>query len=183
MQSEVEILGTQLNLLWVVIGAMLVIFMQAGFAMVETGFSREKNDANIMMKNLMDFSVGTLGFWALGFGLMFGVSSTGWFGTSGFFLSDHTPDGDPWVLAFWMFQVVFAARPMVGYKPARPCGSFSKPAVRAARAAAYCASKVAASRQTCMRSAACRFRALPARAIAIRVLREGGMRNSIRRIQ
>ena len=40
---------------------------------------------------------------------MFGVSESGWFGTSGFFLSDFTPDGDPWVLAFWMFQVVFAA--------------------------------------------------------------------------
>jgi Amt family ammonium transporter len=62
-----------------------------------------------MMKNLMDFSIGSIAFWAVGFGLMFGVSKTGWFGTSGFFLSDFTPDGDPWVLAFWMFQVVFAA--------------------------------------------------------------------------
>jgi Amt family ammonium transporter len=61
------------------------------------------------MKNLMDFSMGSIFYWAIGFGLMFGATSTGWFGTSGFFLSDFTPDGDPWVLAFWMFQVVFAA--------------------------------------------------------------------------
>jgi len=61
------------------------------------------------MKNLMDFSIGTLAYWAIGFGFMFGTSSTGFFGTTGFFLSDYTPGGDPWVLAFWMFQVVFAA--------------------------------------------------------------------------
>jgi Amt family ammonium transporter len=61
------------------------------------------------MKNLMDFSMGSIAFWAVGFGLMFGVSSTGWFGTSGFFLSDFRPGGDPWVLAFWMFQAVFCA--------------------------------------------------------------------------
>ena len=62
-----------------------------------------------MMKNLMDFSIGTLAFWAVGFGIMFGATSTGWFGTTGFFLSDFSVGGDPWVLAFWMFQVVFAA--------------------------------------------------------------------------
>ena len=77
--------------------------------MVEAGFTRAKNAINIMMKNLMDFSLGSLGYWAIGFGIMFGATSTGWFGTSGFFLSDFTPGGDPWVLAFWMFQVVFAA--------------------------------------------------------------------------
>ena len=77
--------------------------------MVETGLTRAKNASNILMKNLMDFSMGSIVYWAIGFGLMFGASGTGWFGTSGFFLSDFTPDGDPWVLAFWMFQVVFAA--------------------------------------------------------------------------
>ncbi len=97
------------NYLWTLVAAALVFFMQAGFAMVETGFTRAKNAVNIMMKNLMDFSMGSLAFWAVGFGIMFGVSKTGWFGTSGFFLSDFSPDGDPWVLAFWMFQVVFCA--------------------------------------------------------------------------
>ncbi|MFP4033129.1 MAG: ammonium transporter, partial [Desulfococcaceae bacterium] len=89
--------------------AILVFFMQPGFAMVEAGFTRAKNAVNILMKNLMDFSMGSIMFWAIGFGLMFGTSAGGWFGTSGFFLSDFSPDGDPWVLVFWMFQVVFAA--------------------------------------------------------------------------
>ncbi len=100
---------TNLNYVWTLVCAALVFFMQAGFACVEAGFTRAKNSINIMMKNLMDFSVGSLAFWALGFGLMFGTTTTGWFGTDGFFLSDFTVGGDPWILAFWMFQVVFAA--------------------------------------------------------------------------
>ncbi|MBI9075826.1 MAG: ammonium transporter [Desulfatibacillum sp.] len=107
--DAIALVQTHANYVWTLVAAALVFFMQAGFAMVETGFTRAKNAVNIMMKNLMDFSMGSFFFWAIGFGLMFGVSSTGWIGTSGFFLSDWTPDGDPWVLAFWMFQVVFAA--------------------------------------------------------------------------
>lgn len=108
-KEAIELVQTHANYLWTLVAAALVFFMQAGFAMVETGFTRAKNAVNILMKNLMDFSIGSLAYWALGFALMFGVTKTGWFGTSGFFLSDFTPDGDPWVLAFWMFQVVFAA--------------------------------------------------------------------------
>jgi Amt family ammonium transporter len=108
-KEAIELVQTHANYLWTLVAAALVFFMQAGFAMVETGFTRAKNAINIMMKNMMDFSIGSLAFWAVGFGIMFGASSTGWFGTSGFFLSDFTPDGDPWVLAFWMFQVVFCA--------------------------------------------------------------------------
>jgi Amt family ammonium transporter len=108
-KEAIDLVQTHANYLWTLIAAALVFFMQAGFALVEAGFTRAKNAVNIIMKNLMDFSIGSIGFWAIGFGLMFGVSKTGWFGTSGFFLSDFTPDGDPWVLAFWMFQVVFAA--------------------------------------------------------------------------
>ncbi len=100
---------TNLDYIWTLIAAALVFFMQAGFAMVEAGFTRAKNAINIMMKNLMDFSMGSLFFWAIGFGLMFGTNGTGWFGTDGFFLSDFKVGGDPWVLAFWMFQCVFAA--------------------------------------------------------------------------
>ncbi len=96
------------DFVWTMVAAFLVFFMQAGFAMVETGFTRAKNAINIMMKNLMDFSVGSLSFWAIGFGLMFGASN-GWFGTTGFFFSDFGKDQDPWLYAFWMFQVVFAA--------------------------------------------------------------------------
>ncbi|MBU0968615.1 MAG: ammonium transporter [Proteobacteria bacterium] len=107
--AAIALVQDHANYLWTLIAAALVFFMQAGFAMVETGFTRAKNAVNIMMKNLMDFSMGSIAFWAVGFGLMFGTTSTGWFGTSDFFLSGWTPDGDPWVLAFWMFQCVFAA--------------------------------------------------------------------------
>ena len=107
--EAVAIVQTNLDYVWTLVAAALVFFMQAGFAMVEAGFTRAKSAVNIMMKNLMDFSMGSLFFWAIGFGVMFGASETGWFGTTGFFLSDYTMDGDPWVLAFWMFQCVFAA--------------------------------------------------------------------------
>ncbi len=108
-KEAIDLVQTHANYLWTLIAAALVFFMQAGFAMVEAGFTRAKNAVNILMKNLMDFSMGSLIYWAIGFGLMFGASATGWFGTSSFFLADFSPDGDPWVLAFWMFQVVFAA--------------------------------------------------------------------------
>ena len=107
--AAIELVQTHADYLWTLVAAALVFFMQAGFAMVEVGFTRAKNAVNILMKNLMDFAIGSMVFWAIGFGLMFGVSSTGWFGTSGFFLSDFAPGKDPWVLAFWMFQAVFAA--------------------------------------------------------------------------
>jgi Amt family ammonium transporter len=98
-----------LDFVWTMVAAFLVFLMQAGFAMVESGFTRAKNAVNIMMKNLMDFSVGSIAFLLLGFGLMFGTSPTGWFGTDGFLLSDFARDADKWLYAFWMFQVVFAA--------------------------------------------------------------------------
>ncbi len=103
-----ETVQTNLNYVWTLVAAFLVFFMQAGFAMVEAGFTRAKNACNILMKNLMDFGMGSLAFFAVGFGLMFGASS-GWIGTSGFMLSDFGRDADPWVYAFFMFQVVFAA--------------------------------------------------------------------------
>ena len=108
-KNLIDLVQSHADYVWTLVAAALVFFMQAGFAMVETGFTRAKNAVNIMMKNLMDFCVGSLAFWAVGFGIMFGVSANGWFGTSGFFLSDFKVGGDPWVLAFWMFQVVFCA--------------------------------------------------------------------------
>jgi Amt family ammonium transporter len=108
-KAAIDLVQSHADYVWTLVAAALVFFMQAGFAMVETGFTRAKNAINIMMKNVMDFAMGSLAYWAIGFALMFGVSKTGWFGTSGFFLSDFTVGGDPWVLAFWMFQVVFAA--------------------------------------------------------------------------
>ena len=103
-----DALQNNLNFVWTLVAAFLVFLMQAGFAMVEAGFTRAKNACNIMMKNMMDFSVGALAFWAIGFGLMFGASN-GFFGTTDFFFSGATGDGAAWNYAFWMFQVVFAA--------------------------------------------------------------------------
>ncbi len=99
-----------LNFVWTLIAAFLVFFMQAGFALVEAGFTRAKNACNIIMKNLMDFSVGSLAFFAVGFGLMFGKAATALgIGSSGFFLSDFAITRDPWIYAFFTFQMVFAA--------------------------------------------------------------------------
>lgn len=102
-----EELQTNLNIVWTCIAAFLVFFMQAGFAMVETGFTRAKNSVNILMKNLMDFSVGSIAFFLVGFGLMFGVSN-GLFGTNMFGLSGTEPGAD-WNWTFLIFQTVFAA--------------------------------------------------------------------------
>ena len=68
-------LATSMDVGWTLVAAALVFFMQAGFAMVETGFTRAKNAGNIIMKNLMDFSLGTPIFWILGFGIMFGAEA------------------------------------------------------------------------------------------------------------
>ena len=99
---------TNADFVWTLIAAFLVFFMQAGFATVEAGFTRAKNCVNILMKNLFDFSFGSIAFWAVGFGLMFGTSAGGFIGTDGFFLTDAANTG-PWLYAFWLFQCVFAA--------------------------------------------------------------------------
>ena len=72
-----------INVVWTCVAAFMVFFMQAGFAMVEAGFTRAKNAVNILMKNLMDFSIGTIAFFVVGFTLMFGASK-GVFGWDGF---------------------------------------------------------------------------------------------------
>ncbi|MGN0398518.1 MAG: ammonium transporter [Blautia sp.] len=101
------------NTIWVLLGAALVFFMQAGFAMVETGFTRAKNAGNIIMKNLMDFSIGTPAFWLIGFGIMFG-SGSGFFGSISGIASEANygngmlPEGVPF-WAFLIFQTVFCA--------------------------------------------------------------------------
>ncbi|MDZ7689870.1 MAG: ammonium transporter [Balneolaceae bacterium] len=112
VQVEVGSDKTFIDLLWIMIAAFLVFFMQAGFALVETGFTRAKNVANIMMKNLMDFGLGTIFFWICGFAIMYGTDFFGLFGTSNFFLSEAvTPNGqlDAWMYGYWFFQAVFAA--------------------------------------------------------------------------
>lgn len=97
---------TDVDTLWTCVAAFLVFWMQAGFALVECGFTRAKNACNIVMKNLMDYVIGTIAFWAVGFGLMFGtMASSGLFGTDNFlFKANGSFD---W--AFLIFQTVFAA--------------------------------------------------------------------------
>ena len=98
-----------LNYVWTIIAACLVFFMQAGFALVETGFTRAKNAVNIIMKNVMDVSAGSLAFFLLGFGLMFGTSAGGWIGTDGFLLGEIGDYSTEWSYTFFFFQAVFAA--------------------------------------------------------------------------
>jgi len=86
--------ATAINTVWILIAAFLVFIVQAGFALVEGGFTRAKNAANIMMKNLMDFSIGSIAYWAVGFAIMFGVDSLGLFGAGGFSLSGGDPSTD-----------------------------------------------------------------------------------------
>lgn len=99
------------NTIWVLLGAALVFFMQAGFSLCEAGFTRAKNTGNILMKNLMDFCIGTPAFWLVGFGIMFG-SGTALFGAiDPLIMGDYShilPPGVP-LWAYAIFQTVFCA--------------------------------------------------------------------------
>lgn len=110
MAAEVVDKFSSVNTIWVLFGTALVFFMQAGFAMVETGFTRAKNAGNIIMKNLMDFCLGTPLFWLLGFGIMFGEGN-GFFGKIDFFTNGNYDNlGLSFPLpAFLIFQTVFCA--------------------------------------------------------------------------
>src|SRR5437870_1023810 len=81
VQDGLTLLGTQVNLLWVVLGAVLVVFMQAGFALVETGFCRAKHAAHVVSTNFAIFGLGFVGFFLVGYAIMFsGYSAPGIFG-------------------------------------------------------------------------------------------------------
>src|SRR5574344_730192 len=102
-------LTTGLNTFWVLITGALVFFMQAGFALVEAGFTRSKNTTNILFKNLMDFCIGTIVFWLLGYGIMFGAGN-GFFGEIEWLSKvDHASALGIPNMAFFFFQLVFAA--------------------------------------------------------------------------
>jgi len=122
-QEDFNNLKVAVDTLWVAVAAFLVIFMNAGFGMLETGFCRQKNAVNILSKNLIVFALATIAFWAIGFALMFG-DGNGFIGLQGFFLSgaDNSPaTGDAYKGAFsalnwagvplaakFLFQVAFA---------------------------------------------------------------------------
>ena len=110
--TTAEAVQVTLDNIWILIAAVLVIFMQAGFALVEAGLTRAKSVANIMMKNLMDFSAGVLAFAFTGFAIAFGAGND-FFGTEGWFLNaNHFSEGYFGTLSlptFFIFQVAFAA--------------------------------------------------------------------------
>jgi Amt family ammonium transporter len=111
IKTAVAALASQdsMTMVWMVVAAALVFLMQAGFAMVEVGLTRAKNAANILMKNLMDFSVGALVFFLLGWGLMYGTSVSGLFGSSEFAMLGVSAADWAGKMKDWFFQVVFAA--------------------------------------------------------------------------
>ena len=94
-----------IDTVWLVTASALVFLMQAGFALLESGMSRAKNCINVVMKNYLDLCLGTLAFFVFGYGLMFGVNKTGWFGTSHFALYK----AESWDYSFLLFQAMFAA--------------------------------------------------------------------------
>jgi Amt family ammonium transporter len=95
-----------INTLWILLAAFMVFFMQAGFGMLEAGLIRAKNAANILMKNMLDFCIASLGFFIFGYAIMFGGSGS-LFGTSGWFLvGAESIEGIP-LYAYWFFQAAF----------------------------------------------------------------------------
>ena len=103
-----EELAISLDTVWMLLAAMLVFFMQPGFALCEAGFTRSKNTANILMKNFVDFMFGSLLFWFVGFGFMFGSDGAGFigapnWGSLSFYKSDLPVEG------FLIFETVFCA--------------------------------------------------------------------------
>lgn len=104
LANAADTITLNLDMIWLITAAALVFLMQAGFALLESGMSRGKNAINVMMKNYTDVCVGTVIFWLLGYGLMFG-SSNGWYGTDGFMMIDAEATD----YGMLLFQIMFAA--------------------------------------------------------------------------
>ncbi|WP_421708391.1 ammonium transporter [Algihabitans sp.] len=96
--------GDLVDVLWLIVSAVLVLMMQGGFACLESGLVRAKNTINVVVKNVVDISLTGLLFWLFGFALMFGPSLAGWIGFGGFMPGE---DASAWLLAFFLFQLVF----------------------------------------------------------------------------
>ena len=97
-----------INTVWVLVCTVLVLLMQPGFACLEIGLVRAKNTINVAIKNVADFCIAALLYWAAGYGMMFGATQMGWIGGSQF-LFDPTrgPDGAAWMTTFFFFQLAF----------------------------------------------------------------------------
>jgi Amt family ammonium transporter len=100
LAAQVAQINGDMGMLWMLIAGILVFFMQAGFTLVEAGMTRSKNAVNIAMKNILDICVGSLSYWLVGYSLMYGDTSNGWFFWSGLFQGEG---------ADLFFQTMFAA--------------------------------------------------------------------------
>lgn len=108
--TPIEDLGLSIDTVWMLLAAMLVFFMQPGFAFCEAGFTRSKNTVNILFKNFVDFMLGSLLFWFLGFGIMFGNDGAGFMGLPNFGdLSFYKNSAGLPTEGFLMFETVFCA--------------------------------------------------------------------------
>ena len=103
--SSLKDMQSSMDTVWLITAGALVFFMQAGFALLESGMARSKNSVNVLMKNYIDVCLGSLVFWLFGYGLMFGVNLTGMWGQSHFLLGD----ADHWDYSLLFFQTMFAA--------------------------------------------------------------------------
>ena len=104
-QEVIDILTSNIDTLWVIDCAILVFIMQAGFMCMETGLSRYKNSINVALKNAADFGVSVVIFWIFGFGIMFGTSYNGFFGTDLFFFKTEKAE----YMTYFVFQAMFVA--------------------------------------------------------------------------
>jgi len=110
VEISIQELASGIDTVWVLLCAALVFLMEGGFAFLEAGFIRAKNSINIVMKVFTDTTFGMLSFWAIGFGIMYGLDKAGLFGTTGFFIMgnlDHIQLRIP-IYAYWLFQAAFA---------------------------------------------------------------------------
>jgi Amt family ammonium transporter len=108
LTTAVSEFTVSIDTMWILVAAVLVMFMQPGFALVEAGFTRSKNTVNILMKNLIDFAIGSLVFWIIGYTLMYGEDIGGFLGKIHLFYGSEEINGVP-DMASLMFQTVFAA--------------------------------------------------------------------------
>ena len=104
-QEVIELVTNNIDTLWVIDCAILVFIMQAGFMCMETGLSRQKNSINVALKNAADFGVSVVIFWIFGFGIMFGTSYNGFFGTDLFFFKTDKAE----YMTYFVFQAMFVA--------------------------------------------------------------------------
>ncbi|MFV0365190.1 MAG: ammonium transporter [Mangrovibacterium sp.] len=107
--EQIAEINVGIDNMWLIICACLVMIMQPGFALVEVGFTRPKNAANILMKNLMDFAIGSILFWFVGYGLMYGASAIGFIGTDSFMFMSDAVNGGVADYTTLFFQTVFCA--------------------------------------------------------------------------